>query len=199
MSPIQHGWSKPLCGLGLMLLAAGGLDFGALAELGGPLPGTSVRMAFEPNRGQVASEAAYFARGQGYSVGLKADEAMLVLQQPARLGQDPSPAESLRLRLLGANPVARSRPQRGTGGRRDLCSYTGDTGVWVSANVTIFKLVLIDRVGIVVTEPVSKIIAFATELCLPADGFQVIGVRIDSKISSPKCNRLTSGGICPAR
>ncbi|WP_428312723.1 Calx-beta domain-containing protein [Hydrocarboniphaga sp.] len=68
-----------------------------LAAAYGQLP-----LGFEANRGQFDASVRYLARGQGYSLFLTADEAVLSLQKAGKDGGDLSQRSVIRARLLGA-------------------------------------------------------------------------------------------------
>ena len=72
-------------------------------------------MSFEVNRGQAAGEVKYLARGQGYTLYLTGEEAVLTLQKapaasPQPSARTPNPASRipavLRLQLMGAKAAA---------------------------------------------------------------------------------------------
>ncbi len=66
----------------------------------------SLPLSFEMNRGQTDSKVNYLARGQGYTLFLTGQEAVLSIRnsRAERAGQQSrTPAEALRLQLLGAN------------------------------------------------------------------------------------------------
>jgi Beta-propeller repeat len=77
-------------------------------KLGSPEPQTPVKgygelpLAFEPNRGQADARTAFVARGAGYTIGLRATEALFALG-----GRD-----RLRLRLAGASHHATFAPEQ---------------------------------------------------------------------------------------
>lgn len=69
-------------------------------------------LSFEPNKGQASGSAKFVAHGNGFSISLSEDETLLLLpgKPPAgaKTGQpaDTSPANLLRMRLVGANGSA---------------------------------------------------------------------------------------------
>ena len=68
-------------------------------------------MTFEQNLGQTREDVHYLARGNGYSLFLRPEGAVLRLEKPARGGSGPaksSRTEVFRMTLLGANPDAES-------------------------------------------------------------------------------------------
>jgi hypothetical protein len=73
-------------------------------------------MSFEVNQGQAESAVRFLARGRGYAVLLKPDEAALALASPGRGAQSPVKAQgqprpstrALRMRIEGANLAARA-------------------------------------------------------------------------------------------
>jgi len=73
----------------------------------------SLPLFFEPNHGQTDPRVKFLARGAGYTLFLTANEAVLELQQPAvshqqsAVSHQPSAASVIRMRLDGANSLAR--------------------------------------------------------------------------------------------
>jgi uncharacterized repeat protein (TIGR01451 family) len=61
-------------------------------------------LSFEPNQGQAAGGVRFLTRGPGYTLLLKADEAMLALRQPSAKSPAGTP-DQLRIELRGANPA----------------------------------------------------------------------------------------------
>jgi hypothetical protein len=59
-------------------------------------------LAFEPNRGQTDDQVRFLARGNGYTVFLTSTEA--VFAPRARTGTGATESESVRMRIVGANP-----------------------------------------------------------------------------------------------
>jgi len=59
-------------------------------------------LAFEPNRGQTDDQVRFLARGNGYTVFLTSTEA--VFAPRARTGPGATESESVRMRIVGANP-----------------------------------------------------------------------------------------------
>ena len=66
----------------------------------------SFPMFFEPNVGQTDGRVKFLARGSGYGLFLTADEAVLLLQHPAAVGQHPK-SNVVRMHLDSANTSAR--------------------------------------------------------------------------------------------
>ncbi|MGA7918539.1 MAG: SBBP repeat-containing protein, partial [Candidatus Acidiferrales bacterium] len=64
-------------------------------------------LSFEPNLGQTNSEAKFIAHGDGYSLFLTSNEAVLALRNASRSKSSaPVHADVLRMQLVGANPSA---------------------------------------------------------------------------------------------
>src|ERR1700755_1879361 len=74
-------------------------------------PATATKTApllFEPNRGQVSSEAKFLANGTDYRILLTDKELVLLMQKGLRQSSAvPRTAGALRLRWLGAKTVSR--------------------------------------------------------------------------------------------
>ena len=73
----------------------------------------SLPLFFEPNQGQTAPQVKFLAHGTGYGLFLTADEAVLQLQpsavstQHSAVGSQRAPSSVIRMRLDGANSLAR--------------------------------------------------------------------------------------------
>jgi uncharacterized repeat protein (TIGR01451 family) len=73
----------------------------------------SLPLFFEPNQGQTAPQVKFLAHGAGYGLFLTADEAVLQLQPSAvstphsAVGSQRAPSSVIRMRLDGANSLAR--------------------------------------------------------------------------------------------
>ncbi|HEX6493680.1 MAG TPA: hypothetical protein VF112_09220, partial [Candidatus Dormibacteraeota bacterium] len=99
---------------------------------------TALPVAFEVNRGQVASTATFVARGSGYAFLVDPLGATLEFSPGARRGRHgartaaagPPPVDVMRIDLIGADPHARPTADvpAGTTG-----SFTGDPSRWRTA------------------------------------------------------------------
>ena len=65
----------------------------------------SVPPHFEANAGQVDERVKFLSRGNGYSLFLTSDKAVLALQKPHTAGEDAKP-DFLRMKLEGSNPAS---------------------------------------------------------------------------------------------
>jgi hypothetical protein len=115
MSSDSRGWR--LTGLllaGLFLLTCAGAKAGTASA---PAPSDAARhtaanygkipLSFEPNKGQTDASVKFLSRGSGYSLFLTKDEVVLNLerQNASATGKDqkPAPADTLRMKLVGAS------------------------------------------------------------------------------------------------
>src|SRR3954471_23314272 len=82
-------------------LLAGGAGSDALLRSYGQLP-----LGFEANVGQTDPRVAFLSRGDGYTLFLAPDEAVLSLRGPAPADAGPATGAAVRMRLVGAAGAA---------------------------------------------------------------------------------------------
>ncbi|HEX2912658.1 MAG TPA: SBBP repeat-containing protein [Chloroflexia bacterium] len=104
VSAIILAQNLPLFGPAISSPLSNGTALQKVKQTYGRLP-----LAFEPNLGQINSQALYLSRGSGYSLFLAEDAAVIGLKKAGTDGQ--SRANLVRMKWLGSNPTARVSAQ----------------------------------------------------------------------------------------
>ena len=127
---------------------------------------------------------------KGVAVVLFAKVVVSINHRAARGGESIRKRKVIEPSQCAAGGINRSS----SGNHGHLRRHLRNPGMRISSHIAILEHILPDRIGIVVTEPVTKVVSFTPKLSLPGDGVQLVRIRVNAKITTTQRNRLP---ICP--